>query len=86
MPSEKKILIKQLDLELNGCCNYKCPMCPQFAGRAKDFLKKLPYDLFTKIVDDANQYGLKAVQLHGSGEPTLNADFDKYVRYIKKKK
>ena len=85
MPSEKKILIKQLDLELNGGCNYKCPMCPQSSGREKDFLKKLPYDLFTKIVDDANQYGLEAVSLHGSGEPTLNADFDKYVKYVKKK-
>ena len=85
MSIEKKFLVKQLDLELNGGCNYKCPMCPQSKGREKDFLKKLPYNVFTKIVDDAHQYGLEAVSLHGSGEPTLNKDFDKYVQYIKEK-
>ena len=84
MPED--ISIKQLDLELNGGCNYKCPMCPQADGREKDFLKKLPFDVFTKIVDDALQYGLDTVSLHGSGEPTLNRDMPKFVAYVKSKK
>jgi organic radical activating enzyme len=85
MPVPKKLTIKQLDLELNGGCNYKCPMCPQADGREKDFLKKLPFDVFTKIIDDALQYGLNTVSLHGSGEPTLNRDMAKYVAYVKSK-
>ena len=85
MPVPENITIKQLDLELNGGCNYKCPMCPQADGREKDFLKKLPFDVFTKIVDDALQYGLDTVSLHGSGEPTLNRDMAKYVAYVKSK-
>jgi organic radical activating enzyme len=85
MTLPKNILIKQLDLELNGGCNYKCPMCPQANGREKNFLKKLPYDTFTKIIDDALQFGLDTVSLHGSGEPTLNQDMSKYVKYIKSK-
>lgn len=85
MPTPDNILIKQLDLELNGGCNYKCTMCPQADGREKDFLKKLPFDVFTKIVDDALQYGLDTVSLHGSGEPTLSKDMPKYVEYIKSK-
>ena len=40
MPNPDKIEIKQLDVELNGGCNYKCNMCPQADGREKDFLKK----------------------------------------------
>ena len=40
MPNPDKIEIKQLDVELNGGCNYKCNMCPQAHGREKDFLKK----------------------------------------------
>jgi organic radical activating enzyme len=85
VPVPENIVIQQLDLELNGGCNYKCPMCPQADGREKDFLKKLPFDVFTKIVDDAQQYGLNTVSLHGSGEPTLNRDMAKFVQYVKSK-
>ena len=85
MPLPENIIIKQLDLELNGGCNYKCTMCPQTQGREKDFLKKLPFNIFTKIIDDALQYGLSTVSLHGSGEPTLSKDMPKYVSYIKSK-
>jgi organic radical activating enzyme len=85
MPTPKNIIIKQLDLELYGGCNYKCTMCPQAQGREKDFLKKLPFDVFTKIIDDALQYNLDTVSLHGSGEPTLSKDMPKYVSYIKNK-
>jgi MoaA/NifB/PqqE/SkfB family radical SAM enzyme len=85
VPLPEKIIVKQLDLELNGGCNYKCTMCPQAYGREKDFLKKLPFNVFTKIVDDALQYGLDTVSLHGSGEPTLAKDMSKYVEYIKSK-
>jgi sulfatase maturation enzyme AslB (radical SAM superfamily) len=85
MPTPKNIVIKQLDLELNGSCNFKCTMCPQAQGRERDFLKKLPFDIFAKIIDDALQYGLDTVSLHGSGEPTLSKNMPKYVAYIKSK-
>lgn len=83
MPSATDIVIKQLDMELNGGCNYKCPMCPQSEGREKAFLKKLPLELFQKVVNDALQYGLEAVSLHGSGEPTLNRNIADYIRFVK---
>ena len=83
MPTPDHIMIKQLDLELNGGCNYACPMCPQASGREKNFLRKLPFSVFEKIVADAKQYGLDTVSLHGSGEPTLNADMPDFVRHVK---
>jgi MoaA/NifB/PqqE/SkfB family radical SAM enzyme len=58
-------------------------MCPQSIGREKDFLKKLPIHVFEKMVDDAMQYGLQTVTLHGSGEPTLNKDFPDFVKIVK---
>jgi hypothetical protein len=85
MPVPGKIEIKQLDMELNGGCNYACPMCPQAHGRERDFLRKLPFEIFARVVDDAMQYGLDTVSLHGSGEPTLNRDMPDYVRYVKQK-
>lgn len=83
MPIPENLIIKQLDLELNGGCNYKCRMCPQAEGREKDFLKKLPFAVFEKILDDAAGCGLESVSLHGSGEPTLNNDMPKFVKAIK---
>lgn len=83
MPLPKDLHIKQLDLELNGGCNYTCEMCPQVDGREKPFLKKLRSDVMDKVIDDALQYGLEAVSLHGSGEPTLNVDMPDMVRRVK---
>ncbi len=85
MPVPEKIRITQLDLELNGGCNYKCEMCPQAEGREKDFLKKLPAPVLDKILDDARQYGVASVSLHGSGEPTLNKDMPDAVRAVKER-
>ncbi|MDH3452280.1 MAG: radical SAM protein [Gammaproteobacteria bacterium] len=85
MPVPDKLIVKQLDMELNGGCNYKCPMCPQADGRERPFLKKLPIEVFEKVIDDAMQYGLDTVSLHGSGEPTLNRDMAKFVRLVKDK-
>jgi len=85
MPVSEDIQVHVLDMELNGGCNYKCQMCPQSISREKDFLKKLPIDTFTKVIDDAMQYGLKTVTLHGSGEPTLNKDMPAFVRAVKER-
>jgi len=83
VPTPEDLQIHVLDLELNGGCNYKCQMCPQSQGREREFLRKLPFDVFEKIVDDGMQYGLQTVTLHGSGEPTLNRDFPKFVKAVK---
>ena len=42
--------IKHASIEINGGCNYACPMCPQATGREKEFLKKLPMDTYRNIV------------------------------------
>lgn len=71
-------------IEVNGGCNYKCGMCPQTEGREKDFLKKMSLDEFEKVVSEAAQYGLRVVNLEGSGEPTLNTDLPEYIKIVKK--
>jgi organic radical activating enzyme len=83
MPIPDNIEIFVLDAEINGGCNYKCRMCPQSQGREREFLRKLPLQVFEKMLDDAMQYGLKTVTLHGSGEPTLNKNFPDFVKLVK---
>lgn len=83
MPAPDKLHIRQIALEIHGGCNYRCPMCPQAEGRERDFLKKLPFDIFAKTIEEAKRYSLEAVSLQGSGEPTLHPEMPRYVRFVK---
>ena len=71
--------ITNASVEINGGCNYSCPMCPQADGREKEFLKKLPLDSFKSICDQLNQAGCEEISLQGSGEPLLNRNIGDYI-------
>ena len=77
--------IEQINFEMAGNCNLKCPMCPQSSGREKDFLKKFPIELFKKAIIEAIPLGLKFIQLSGSGEPLLSKDLEEAVSYASSK-
>jgi len=74
--------VKQINLEMAGGCNLKCPMCPQSTGREKEFLKRLPLEEFRKIIDQAIPLGLKYVNLSGSGEPLLHTGLEDAIAYL----
>lgn len=77
-------------IEINGGCNYTCQMCPQTndngktGARGKDWLKKMPLDIFEGYVAQCAEAGLNVVNLEGSGEPTLNRNLPEYVAIVKK--
>lgn len=83
MPVPDMFQIRQIALEIHGGGNYPCPVCPQTDGRERDFLKKLPFDVFVKIIEEAKHYGLEAVSLRGSGEPTLHSEIPRYAHHVK---
>lgn len=74
--------IKQINLEMAGGCNLKCPMCPQSTGREVEFKKRLPLEEFRKIIDQAIPLGLKHVTLSGSGEPLLHTGLEDAIAYL----
>ncbi len=80
-----------LMLGIASACNFKCIYCP---CSAQELLKEhnvkkgiMPYDLFTKIIDDLDDFPdkLKVLRLVKEGEPLLNKRFADMVRYAKKK-
>ena len=71
-------------IEVNGGCNYKCEMCPQTTGRGKNWLRKMSLVEFERVVEEAAQYGLRVVNLEGSGEPTLNRNLPEYIKIVRK--
>ena len=84
MPHPGNLQIRQLNLEIAGACNYECPSCPQAnLGREKNFRRIMSFPLIQKILDDARQYGVDSVSLHGSGEPTLHKGLPQIVRFVR---
>src|SRR3989339_1063588 len=71
-----------LDLEPTARCNLKCPYCPvSFVKTAPR--KDLSFSNFIKIID--NYKIAPEINLWGYGEPLLNKDIFKMVKYSKKK-
>ena len=77
--------IEQINIELSGSCNLRCPMCPQSIGREKDFFKMSDFDLITNVVDQAIPLGLKFVNFGGGGEPTLYKQLPDIISYLKER-
>src|SRR4029453_15935651 len=75
--------VRQVAVEIYGGCNYECVMCPQSTGRHKSFLKKMPFDVFAKVVEDSKRHGWGMISLHGSGEATLHPEMPRFVKHVK---
>jgi len=87
-----KCLGKPLNIliEPTGECNYKCVKCDRFAEGYMDDgyikgTKNMPFDYYCKIIDEIGDT-LLSLRLWHFGEPLLNKDIFKMIRYAKKKK
>jgi radical SAM protein with 4Fe4S-binding SPASM domain len=78
--------LERIVLEVFGGCNYSCSMCPQSTGRGSNWTRKMPLELFERILDDiVPRYGHPIINLEGSGEPTMAKDLPKYVEACTKR-
>lgn len=87
----KKILLgypPYLLIEPVSSCNLKCPFCFQIdkSFTRKPFMGVMKFDLFKKIVDEADQIGVGAVTLASRGEPTMHKEFIDMLKYLSSKK
>ncbi|MFH1692425.1 MAG: radical SAM protein [Candidatus Omnitrophota bacterium] len=69
-------------IDTGNVCNLKCPLCPTGAGRPTRQKGFLGYDHFKKTIDEAREY-LYSVDLYNWGEPFLNQDIFRMIRYLK---
>ena len=76
-------------IDPSDACNFKCSFCPtgdtdlmKKVGRP---LKQIPWDLYTKIIDDICEFDekVKVIRLYKDGEPLLNKRFADMIRYAK---
>lgn len=88
----KKLIIPDfplhMDIELTSNCNLRCPMCARTVrsnkGRWRP-LKNLDFSLFKKMIDEGAREGLCAINMNNFGEPLLNPELPKMIRYAKEK-
>lgn len=85
-PAQRKLLDFPLYLLIEpiSICNLNCVMCFQSdkTFRRKEFMGFMPWELFTKLVDEAKENNCNAITLSSRGEPVLHKDFGKMLHYI----
>lgn len=88
----KKLVIPEfplhMDIEVTNNCNLKCPMCARTVrikcGKWRN-TRNLDYNTFKKMIDEGTKKGLCAINLNNLGEPLLNPELAKMVKYAKEK-
>tara|TARA_B100001057_G_scaffold489080_1_gene574648 strand:- start:763 stop:1908 length:1146 start_codon:yes stop_codon:yes gene_type:complete len=75
-------------IEPVSACNLRCPMCFQVdkSFTRKPFMGMMKWDLFTKVVDEANEIGVGAITLASRGEPTMHPKYSDMLKYVSNKK
>jgi MoaA/NifB/PqqE/SkfB family radical SAM enzyme len=86
----KKILSDfpiHLLIEPTSVCNIRCIMCFQVdkSFAQKEYMGRMPIDMFMKVIDEAVANSCKAVTLASRGEPTLHKELPEMLGYISKK-
>jgi len=71
-------------IEPVSACNLRCPFCFQTdkSFTRKPFMGVMNFDLFKKIIDEANELGIAAITLASRGEPTSHKKFTEMLEYI----
>jgi len=67
-------------IEPTNICNLKCPLCPSGNGTLKRAKGFMDFSLFKKIIDEIKDHAFMVV-LWNQGEPFLNKDFLKMIKY-----
>lgn len=79
-----------LYIDPSSGCNFQCVFCPtgdrSLIKQVNRKITQMSFDLFKKIIDDINSFDnqIKLLRLHKEGEPLLNKDFAKMIKYAKK--
>jgi radical SAM protein with 4Fe4S-binding SPASM domain len=75
-----------LAIEPTSVCNLRCVMCFQVderLSRDRHLLGLMTFDVFKRIIDEAAEHELSAIVLASRGEPMLNKNLFRMIRYAK---
>ena len=70
------------EIDLSNNCNHNCHWCTYGDTRANQIM---PKDIFSSLIDEIAELGVKAVLLNGGGEPTTHPNFKEALYKLKEK-
>lgn len=73
-----------VDIEISSLCQMKCPMCTQRLVDKKK-LGVIKFSLYKKIIDECAKRGVYSIKLSWRGEPSLNPNIFKMIKYAKER-
>jgi radical SAM protein with 4Fe4S-binding SPASM domain len=69
----------QLDVELNGGCNMKCPFCTHGYQTVEN--KLLPFPVYDRLVCEAVDLGIRSLKLNYINEPLMRRDLEEHIEH-----
>jgi len=74
-------------IEPTSICNIRCIMCFQVdkSFTKKEYMGRMPWEIFTKAVDEIAENNCQAITIASRGEPTLHPQLGEMLMYIKNK-
>ncbi|MBU0519669.1 radical SAM protein [bacterium] len=69
-----------IDIEPTNACNLQCPTCITGSGNMNRPKRMMRLEEFKRIIDQVKSYAID-IQLYGYGEPFLNKELPKMIRY-----
>jgi MoaA/NifB/PqqE/SkfB family radical SAM enzyme len=72
-----------VQIETTNACNASCTICTH--SKMKRGIGFLDFHLYTKLIDECAQFKCRNVHLHNFGEPLLDKDIAKRIRYAKQR-
>ncbi len=71
-----------LQFEVSGLCNMSCDYCLRKQLSGKENLRNLSFEEFLNVIEEALSYdNIEKILLYGFGEPGMNPEIGKIVRY-----
>ncbi|MCX5749174.1 MAG: SPASM domain-containing protein [Candidatus Saganbacteria bacterium] len=75
---------RRILFEMTSRCNFECRMCPQ--QNLKRPRMDMPGELYRKVVDEIDKYGVEGLWLYHLGESLLHPEFRDNLKHISTKK
>ena len=75
---------RRILFEMTSRCNFLCRMCPQ--NNLKRPRMDMPGELYRKVIDEIDEYGIEGIWLYHLGESLLHPEFRENLKHIGTKK
>lgn len=81
---DRETFPRRMIFEMTSRCNFLCRMCPQ--QNLKRPRMDMPGELYRKVIDEIDRYGVEGLWLYHLGESLLHPEFRENIRHISAKK